>query len=269
MDGKNLVVLSDSTGETADQIVHAVIVQFELEDLNIYRYSDVCTKDRVDEIINDLTGENLIFATIIEEDIMEHLLIKAKERNIDIVDLLEVPLLASEKFFEQKAKRQVGLTRQLTKNYFGKIEALEFAVKYDDCKDYRGIKRADIVIIGVSRTSKTPVSLNLAFKNYKVANIPLVPEIEPPNALFEVPEDRVIGLIIDPEKLNRIRQQRLREMGISSDVPYSDDERIHEELKYAIKIMEKIGCRIIDVSEKTIEETSTLIAEMIDSDKEA
>ena len=266
MEEKNLIVLSDSTGETADQIVHAVVVQFEVENLNIYRYSDVCTKDRVDEILKDLSGENLIFSTIIKEDIMEYLLLKARERNIDIVDLLEEPLLASENFFQQTAKRQVGLTRQLTKNYFGKIEAVEFAVKYDDCKDYRGIKRADIVIIGVSRTSKTPVSLNLAFKNYKVANIPLVPEIEPPEALFEVPKEKIIGLIIDPEKLNRIREQRLKEMGISSDVPYSDDERIHEELRYATDIMKRIGCRIIDVSEKTIEETSTLIADMIDSD---
>lgn len=259
MDKKKLVVISDSTGETADQIVHSVVVQFDYDDLEIIRYSDADSELKVAEIIEDLNKDCLIFATIVEEKVMKKLVDLAHIKEIEVVDLLDTPLRAAEMFFKQSAKRQVGLTRQLTSNYFEKIDALEFAVKYDDCKDARGLEKADVVIIGVSRTSKTPVSLNLAFKNYKVANVPLVPEVEPPQALFSIDKKKIIGLVIDPKKLNKIRVERLKAMGISDHVEYSDDQRIEEELSYARDIMKRLNCHIIDVSEKTIEETSLLI----------
>src|SRR5699024_10718861 len=103
-----------------------------------------------------------------------------------------------------------------------KIECVEFTVKYDDGKDPRGIPKADIVIIGVSRTSKTPVSLNLAFKNFKVCNIPLIPEIEAPEELFKIDPKKIVGLIINPDKLNAIRIEKLKMMGLSGDVEYAN-----------------------------------------------
>lgn len=267
MSNKNLIIVSDSTGETAIQMTNAIKVHFDLEGVNILRYPDILTYEEIDEMFNELTGENLIYSTIIREDILEYLKEKAAERNYTVVDLFEVPLTAAEKFFNQKAKREVGLTRTLSEDYFEKIEALDFAMKYDDGKDPRGIKLADIVLIGISRTSKTPLSLNLAFKNYKVCNIPLVPEINPPEELFQVDPKKIIGLIINKDKLNEIRNERLRLMGIMSGGEYSSENRILNELSFALDLYEKIGCRVIDVTTKTIEETTSDIITIIDQNR--
>ncbi len=127
----------------------------------------------------------------------------------------------------------------LTKNTLKKVEAIEFAVKYDDGKDPRGIKKADIVLIGVSRTSKTPLSMYLAHKNVKVANVPLVPEVPIPDELYQIPTNRIIGLTTDPIKLNEIRQERLKALGLSNTATYANVDRILEELEYADKNYEK------------------------------
>lgn len=269
MENKNIIIISDSTGDTADQVVHASVTQFkDYENLNINRFFNITSEKEIDKIIDSLSGENLIFTTIVKKDVMDYLLKKAAEKNYDVVDIMKIPMDKTAEFLGQEPIRESGLSRSLTENYFSSIEALEFAVKYDDGKDPRGILEADVVLIGVSRTSKTPLSLNLATtKGYKVCNIPLVPEIEVPNQLFEVDKNKVIGLIIDPKKLNEIREQRLRELGITELGEYCEDKRINQELDYAIKIMKDIGCEIIDVSNKTIVETSILVANKIESKK--
>ncbi|MEH7489753.1 pyruvate, water dikinase regulatory protein, partial [Priestia megaterium] len=142
-----------------------------------------------------------------------------------------------------------------------------FAVKYDDGQDIGGIKRADIVLIGVSRTSKTPLSMYLAHKRFKVANIPLVPEIAPPDELFSIPRNKCVGLIITPDKLNEIRKERLRNLGLTSQANYANFERILEELEYAEKIMKRIGCPVINVSNKAVEETADLILAMLKKER--
>lgn len=269
MENKNIIIISDSTGDTADQVVHASITQFkDYDKLNVHRFFNVTCEREIDKIIESLKGENLIFTTMVKKDVMEYLLKKAAEKNYEVVDVMEVPMDKTAEFLGQEPIRESGLSRALTENYFSSIEALEFAVKYDDGKDPRGILEADVVLIGVSRTSKTPLSLNLATtKGYKVCNIPLVPEIEAPHQLFEVDKNKIIGLIIDPIKLNEIRQERLKELGITELGEYCEDKRINQELEYAIGIMEKIGCEIIDVSSKTIVETSILVANKIEGKK--
>ena len=140
---------------------------------------------------------------------------------------------------------------------------MEFAVKYDDGKDPRGVLKADLVIIGVSRTSKTPLSMYLANKNIKVANIPLVPEAKVPQELFQIPSKKIVGLTNTPEKLNEIRTERLRALGLSTansgENKYANMERILEEIDFAESLMKKIGCPIINVSNKAIEETAEKI----------
>lgn len=149
--------------------------------------------------------------------------------------------------------------RKLDDNYFRRVEAIEFAVKYDDGQDIRGARHADIVLIGVSRTSKTPLSMYLAHKKYKVANVPLVPEIEPPDELFDIPKNKLVGLVITPDKLNEIRAERLKSLGLTTQANYANLDRILEELDYADKVMKRLGCPIINVSNKAVEETADLI----------
>lgn len=157
------------------------------------------------------------------------------------------------------AKYEPGRVRQLDEDYFKKVEAIEFAVKYDDGRDPRGILKADIVLIGVSRTSKTPLSQYLAHKRLKVANVPIVPEVDPPEELFNVDPKKCIGLKISPDKLNHIRKERLKSLGLNDKAIYANINRIKEELEYFEKIVDRIGCQVVDVSNKAVEETANII----------
>ena len=153
--------------------------------------------------------------------------------DVEVVDVLGPMLKSIEKSTGLLPKNQAGLIHSLDHEYFKRVEAVEFAVKYDDGKNPLGLLKADVVIIGVSRTSKTPLSMYLAHKQIKVANVPLVPELAPPEELFKVPPYKIIGLLIDPFKLNEIRSERLKTMGLSDTATYADMKRIDDELAYA------------------------------------
>ncbi|MGL5506493.1 MAG: pyruvate, water dikinase regulatory protein, partial [Paraclostridium sp.] len=163
----------------------------------------------------------------------------------------------------EKPKREPGIIRKLDESYFKRVEAIEFAVKYDDGKDPRGILKSDIVLLGISRTSKTPLSMYLANKNIKVANVPLVPEIPIPKEVFEVNPKKIIGLTNSPEKLNQIRQERLKALGLSSNANYAKFDRILQELDYSEQVMKRVGCPVINVSNKAIEETAGIILDIM------
>ncbi|TWT26058.1 pyruvate, water dikinase regulatory protein [Planomicrobium sp. CPCC 101110] len=266
MSRKEIVyVLSDSIGETAQRVVKAVAVQFLEEKVEIHQTSHVSRESDIEEVIQKATREHsIIVFTIVVDDLRDYLNKRAREENITAVDLL-APLMDA---FVQKFKREPahtpGLTRVLDEKYFQKVEAIEFAVKYDDARDIEGIKKADIVLIGVSRTSKTPLSMYLAYRGFKVANIPLVPEVPVPTELFDVPKGRCIGLIIKPDSLNAIRKERLKKMGLQPNATYAQLDRILEELDYAEKIMKRIGCPVINVSNKAIEETANDVMDILD-----
>lgn len=154
-----------------------------------------------------------------------------------------------------------GLIRRMDDAYFNKVDAIEFAVSYDDGKQPWGLSKADLVIVGVSRTSKTPLCMYLAHKGLKVANVPLVPEVAPPEELFQVPPEKVIGLTLKWSLLLEIRKERLKTLGLSESVDYTNPERINEELSYSAGIMRRIGCLVIDVTNKAVEETASKILE--------
>src|SRR5699024_8477772 len=137
-----------------------------------------------------------------------------------------------------------------------------FAVKYDDGRDPSGIEEADIVLIGVSRTSKTPLSQYLALKSYKVANVPIVPEVDPPIELYQTDPNKCYGLKISPTELNGIRKERLKSLGLKQNANYATVERINKELNYFEKIVERLGCPVIDVTNKAVEETANIILQI-------
>jgi regulator of PEP synthase PpsR (kinase-PPPase family) len=148
--------------------------------------------------------------------------------------------------------------------YFKRIEAMEFAMQYDDSKDYRGLKNADVVLLGLSRTSKTPLCMYLANKGIKAINIPLVPEVGVPDELYQVDKKKVFGLTINPLQLIEIRKRRLDKFHrISSSIEYAGDARVLEEFEFADKIMRKVGCKTIDVTQRAIEDTALIIMDYI------
>ena len=151
------------------------------------------------------------------------------------------------------------------KEYFNRIEALEFAVTYDDGKDPAGFLKADLVLLGISRTSKTPLSLFLANRGYKVANLPLVPKAQIPAEIYKVDPNKIFGLTNDPEILNGIRRERMISYGLDPDTHYSNIDNIESELNFANELYKKLGCPVINVAHKSIEETAMIITESLDN----
>lgn len=255
--------MSDSIGETAEMVARATASQFETGRFDIIRIPYINSTEQIDETISEAAKQPCVIChTIVSPDLRAALLSAAQKHNIPTIDIMGPMISAVEHVSRLSPKLKPGLVHKLDQEYFKRVEAVEFAVKYDDGKNPWGLLKADIVIIGVSRTSKTPLSMYLAHKRLKVANVPLVPEVPPPEELFQVPSHRVVGLIIDPFKLNSIRSERLKVMGLNSDASYANLDRISEELEYARAIMRKVRCPIIDVSNKAIEETANKILEI-------
>lgn len=259
----SVYVLSDSLGDTGEQIAKACLAQFDDPIYEIKKYPHI-EEEMLDKIFQECKNEDsmIIYSTVTKK-ISDKIISFANENNIVAFDIIGNIIGEMSKKFQKEPLREAGIIRKLNEEYFKRVEAIEFAVKYDDGKDPRGLKKADVVLLGVSRTSKTPLSMYLANKNIKVANIPLVPESLPPKELNEISSNRIIGLINSPEKLNQIREERLKALGLGRGSSYSSLARILEELDYAEKIMKKIGCPIIDVSNKAIEETADIIINIL------
>lgn len=259
-----IYIVSDSIGDTAEFVVRAAISQFNGAFADIRRVSYVDDYEMIEEIMELVKGLNVVLVlTMVVDELKNYLIARATVENISVVDIMGPMINAFEDLYKKPARQEPGLVRKLDEEYFKKIAAIEFAVKYDDGKDPRGIYDADIVLIGVSRTSKTPLSMYLANQRFKTANIPLVPEVWPPQALFEISNRKIIGLTINPEKLFVIREERLKSLGLTTQPNYASLERILEEIEYAEGIMKRIGCPIIDVSNRAIEEIASIIIDII------
>ncbi|WP_229751875.1 pyruvate, water dikinase regulatory protein [Marinithermofilum abyssi] len=255
--------MSDSVGETAEFVVRAASSQFNGGHVDIRRVPYVDDKKIITETVEAAAdARGMIAFTMVVSELQGYLLAEAKRLNVPVVDIMGPMLDGLSSLYDRPPKREPGLVRKLDDEYFRKVEAIEFAVKYDDGRDPRGLLRADIVLIGVSRTSKTPLSMYLAHKRLKVANVPLVPEVEPAEELYMIPPEKCIGLTIDPEQLNGIRKERLKSLGLTSRANYANMERILQELDYAEKVMKRVGCPILDVSNKAVEETANIILDM-------
>lgn len=265
MNQPTVYVISDSLGETGEKLAHAAISQFDEESIDVIRVPFVRNADQINEITAEAARKGAIIChTLVSPDLREKLDEVAAAHGVRYVDILGPMLDAVSSIAQTKPRMKPGLIHKLDEEYFKKVEAIEFAVKYDDGKNPAGFEKADIVLIGVSRTSKTPMSMYLAHKKYKVANLPLVPEVPLPEEIFRVPPYRIVGLIIDPYKLNSIRTERMKALGFSSAANYTDITRIEDELAYAKAVMRQLHCVVLDVSNRAIEETSSRIIEIIE-----
>jgi regulator of PEP synthase PpsR (kinase-PPPase family) len=257
-------LVSDSIGETAEFVVKAVASQFNSGHVDIKRVPFVSDLETIMDVVEEACRQEAMIAyTLVVPELRRVLQEESVRRNLITVDVMGPMMEAFGKLLNIDPHLEPGLVRRLDEEYFRRVAAIEFAVKYDDGKDPRGLLLADVVLIGVSRTSKTPLSMYLAHKRRKVANLPLVPEVEAPEELFWVPCKKVIGLTINPQQLNEIRQERLKALGLHAQANYASMERILEELDYAEKIMRKVGCPIFDVSNKAVEEVANKILEVV------
>lgn len=265
MEELTVYIISDSLGETGALVAKAAISQFKTQDYEIIRYPYINEIEKLREVFQEvaLVNNPFIMYTLMDKKLIQYIKDYVRHKKILAIDIMSPILSGLSEMLGEEPAYEPGIIRKLDESYFSRVAAIEFAVKYDDGKDPRGLSKADLVLVGISRTSKTPLSMYLANRNIKVANMPLVIETEPPNQLFEIPAKRIIGLTNSPEKLNEIREERLLALGLPKGSNYATLERILDELDYSEKIMKRIGCPVINVANMAIEETSGIILSLL------
>lgn len=264
-----IFAISDSIGETAEQVATAAASQFK-EKVEVQRIPYIKTMEDVEEVIETIEKEEkaMVVSTIVTVNVREYLTEKCIEKNVNIINVLGPIINVASTILNQHPDYNPGAVWKTDEIYFNRIEAMEFAMQYDDSKDYRGLKNADVVLIGLSRTSKTPLCMYLANKGIKAINIPLVPEVGVPDEIYTIDRKKIYGLTINPLQLIEIRKKRLDKFHrISSEIEYASDARILEEFDFADRIMNKLGCKKIDVTQRAIEDTALIILESIGGHK--
>jgi len=258
-----LHVVSDSTGETATRLVHALEAQFPDQPFQEIRHPMVETVDDLAAAVQRAKGRPAVVVyTLVEPTLREAMRNLCRRARLHYCDLLGQPIEAVAKVAGMPARMQAGGRHPLDETYFRRMEAIEFAVKYDDGLA-GGLRDADIVLVGVSRTSKTPLSIYLGYLGYRAANVPLVKGIDPPTELFEIDPAKIVGLKIDAKRLAEIRRQRARRMG-GSNSRYSKLLEIYEELEQAEAVQRRLGCPVIDTTELSIEETAARVIRLVE-----
>jgi len=258
-----IYIVSDSIGETAELVGKAAASQFDAGKADIRRVPYVSHPDEIPEIVAQAAQESgVIVFTLVMPSLRGFLLSEAAKYGLPAVDILGPVLDALRRVTGREPRFEPGLMRKVDEEYFRRVEAIEFAVKYDDGKDLRGITEAEVVVLGVSRTGKTPLCMYLAHKRIRAANVPLVPEVPVPQELFTLSSNRVVGLTIQPDYLVWIRRERLRTLGLPAEAEYAHEDRVQKELAYAEEVMHRIGCTVVDVTGKAVEETASRVLEI-------
>ncbi|MBX3023233.1 MAG: kinase/pyrophosphorylase [Bdellovibrionales bacterium] len=264
-----IFILSDGTGETAATMIRAALVQYASQDINIVRCKNVRTEEQIDSLIEDVYNrKGLIVFTMVSPQMSRKVVETAAQRGLAAVDLMGPMLAALDTYFgiNSSDTHTVGLLRAVDDQYFKRIEAIEFTVKHDDGKTLTHLDQADIVLVGISRTSKTPLSIFLSHKGWKVANIPVVLNTPLPPELFKIDQRRIVGLTIDPESLTRIRKKRLEKFGQDPGGEYANMGHIQQEIEYVSQLF-KANRRwpVFDVTDRALEETAAEIVRVVAS----
>ena len=260
-----LIIVSDGTGETAAQMAKAAMVQFSEEDVYFTRYKNVRNEIQIEAICDDAAiNKDLLIYTIVSPQLRAFLVSQARLKGIPCIDLLGPLLVGLAKYFGHEPKSIAGLLHDVNEAYFHRIEAMEYTIAHDDGRDLTGLEKADLVILGISRTSKTPLSMYLSHQGWRVANIPLIKGFEVPKEVFSLDQKRVICLTIDAQDLATIRRARLERLGQDKGGDYADPESVNEEIEYATELFKKNRrWPVFNVTGKALEETASEIIKLM------
>ncbi len=258
-----IFVVSDSMGETAQLVAKAAMSQFPEGSVLLRRFRQVDTPEAAEEIMAAARVQpTFVIFTVVLPKVREVILSRAARDGTPILDLMGPALAGLEQITGRKPLLEPGKIHRLDERYFRRVEAIEFAVQHDDGKDPQGYRNADLVLLGVSRSSKTPVSMYLANLGIKVANLPLAPEIPLPREIHRLNPRKLVGLIISPAKLAGIRAARAKSMGVPGPLSYADIRRIRAEIAYAQEVYRELGCPVVDVTDRAVEETAQMVLEL-------
>ena len=259
--------VSDSTGETLDRIFLAIKAQFSNFDCKTIHYSFTRTKNQIDKIISNSRTEKdiIILYTIVDNDLAKYLVTETKKNNIPCFEVLGDLITGFSKLLKQKASRIPSGQHALDEEYYKRIEAVQFTITHDDGKVISDLDNSDVVLIGISRTSKTPTSIYLANRGYKVANIPFILNKDIPAQLIESSKKTcVVGFVCDPARLSDVRRNRIHSMHKERPSDYTNEKKIIDELENSKKLFKKYNWPIIDVTRKSVEETAASIIKILD-----
>ena len=257
-----IYLISDSTGETLDRIFLALKAQFENIEYKVHSYSFTRTENQTLKILEDAkkNKNSVIFYTIVDNNLAKYLANVSKERKIPCFSVLGNLILNFSKILNQKASHEPSGQHALNDEYYERIEAIQFTISHDDGNLVNDIEKSDIILVGVSRTSKTPTSIYLANKGFKTSNIPLVNENSLPKKLRENPDITcVVGLNTEPERLLDLRKNRMNSLRETENIKYTNLENIKNEIIDAKKTFQKYKWPSIDVTRKSVEETAASI----------
>ena len=267
MAGKGTVelhVVSDATGATASRLVQALEAQFPDQEFKEIRHPRAETPDDLRLAVERAKGRPAVIVyTLVDAELRDAMRQLCRSARVHYCDILGHPMEAVARVSGSPAQMRPGARPVLDDQYFRRISAIEFAVRFDDGVP-AGLHDAEIVLVGVSRTSKTPLSMYLGYLGHKTANVPIVKGIKPPKELFEIESARVVGLTIEAERLAEIRTERARRLGGSSHRNYTELASIYEELDEAAAIQRKLKCPVIDTSELSIEETAARVIRLVE-----
>ena len=265
----NVYLVSDSTGETLDRIFLSLKSQFSNFEYEKKEFAFVRTEQQIDKIIKecDKLENPMILYTIVETKLAKYISNKSEESNVPCFGILGNLILSFSKLLNQKANHKPSAQHVLDDDYYKRIEAIQFTMTHDDGKKVDDINSADVVLLGVSRTSKTPTSIYLANRGYKTVNVPLVLDQKIPGGLANNTNSCIVGLIADPERLSDIRRNRVAIMKDHNLKEYTDLEIIKNEVESSKKLFKKNNWPIIDVTRKSVEETAAQILKIIEIKK--
>mgnify|MGYP001492400710 FL=1 len=261
----NLHLLSDSTGETLEAIAKAALAQFEGADVNRHFWPMVRSQQHLDRIMGDIASNpGLVFYTMASTELRGKLVERCRTLGLPVVSVLDSAVAALESALGQHPRARPGRQHMMDEAYFARVDAIQFTIAHDDGVMWEDWEEADIVLAGVSRSSKTPTSIYLANRGFKVANIPIVVESPPPTALFGLKHPLVVGLTTAPDRLIQVRRNRLLSLNQRPETAYVDEERVAKEVQYARRMFADNGWPVIDVTRRSIEETAAAVIRLYD-----
>lgn len=269
---KNLkvIIISDGTGETATSMTRAAITQFHDKEIFFTRYKNVRTVDHINAIFQEAAiHHDMVVYTIVSPELRAHVRKQSKIEKVRSVDLLG-PLLSSfANVFETEPDYQPGLLHAVNDKYFEKVAAVEFTLNHDDGRNIKSLEEADVILLGISRTSKTPLSIYLSMEGIKVVNVPIIMDLPVPEKIFEIDQRKIFGLTIDPQALHEIRKNRLTRLGVDDDGDYADISKVAQEVEWANNLFsENKRWPVFNVTGKALEETAAEIIKLLNMRKQ-
>lgn len=265
-----VIVISDGTGETASAITRAAMTQFQEKDIFFTRYKNIRTKEQIDAIFQEAAiHHDVVVYTIVSVELRTYIAELSKKDHVRSVDLMGPLLSAFSNFFEAEPTYTPGLLHAVNDQYFKRVAAIEFTLNHDDGRNINSLEEADVVLVGISRTSKTPLSMYLSLEGIKTVNVPIVLGIPLPEKLFQIDQRKIFGLTIDPDELFKIRKNRLSRLGLSNDEgDYADFSKVNQEIDWATKIFSKNKrWPVFNVTGKALEETAAEIIKLLNMRK--